>query len=251
MTPKGLHGASETEASADEVKAAERAFQRSVYVSRLMLAAFFTVAVITIVWAIPWFPYGTSVEDYNSRVAMMTLLGSSAAVFAFTAVRLRQKIRGVESRYLMLSSIRYGLGHMRRREYFYDRLLLECDRAKQNKASFTVVVLRARLDGPGPAGATAVQRLVEVLEPLAKEYDWLAPIGTHEVAMFAPKVPGRLAEAYGRDLLTKAQDALDLPGVHLVAGWAAYGPELDEAGEVLGQARQMAAREGTTELFAA
>jgi GGDEF domain-containing protein len=184
------------------------------------------------------------VEDYNSRVAMMMLLAGCAALFAFIAVRMRDKIRRVESTYVTMSSVHDRLTDLRRREYFYDRLLLECDRARQSGVPFSVVVLRAGTDDGATFETTPVQRVVEVLEPLAKEYDWLAPIGVQEVALFAPHLTSEAASAFADDLLARVGASLGLPGVRLTAGFATYGPGLDEAGDLLGQARRTVASPG-------
>ncbi len=226
----------------DKVKAAEKSFHRSVFWSRLTLAAFFTVAVITLIWAIPWFPYGTSVEDYNSRVGMMVLLALAASVFAFVAVRLRDKTRHVESNYATMSTVHNRLTDLRRREYFYDRLLLECDRARQTGGTFAVVVLRTQAEDASTHDMAAVQRVMEAMEPFAKEYDWLAPIGVQEVALFSPLDDRSGARQFAEDLRDRVQSSLALPGVRLGAGWAAYGPELAEAGDLLGQARRSVTR---------
>lgn len=230
--------------STDQVQAVEKSLQRSVLWSRLMLAAFFTVTVITLIWAIPWFPYGTSVEDYNSRVGMMVLLALSASFFAFVAVRLRDKMRHAESTYVTMSSVHDRIADLRRREYFYDRLLLECDRARQTGIAFSVVVLRTKVDEGSSFEVSPVQRVTEVMAPLAKEYDWLAPIGVQEVAMFAPKLTHDAAASFAEDLRSRVQESLHMPHVSLAAGWATYGPGLDEAGDLLGHARRMVSHAG-------
>jgi GGDEF domain-containing protein len=227
---------------ADRVQAAEKSFARSVFWSRLMLSAFFTVTAVTLVWAIPWFPYGTSVEDYNSRVGMMVLLALSAAVFAFAALRLREKMKHVESTYVTMSTVHDRLADLRRREYFYDHLLLECDRAKQSGEIFAVFVLRNLTDQGDMPGVNAVECILEALEPLAKEYDWLAPVGYQEVAMFAPHLASDRAEAFAEDLRRRVDQKLEEVGVRVAAGWAVYGDGLAEAGDLLGQARRTVTR---------
>lgn len=228
-----------------------RSYERSVFWGRLSLAAFFTVTACTIVWAVPWFPYGTDVDDYNTRVGMMVLLALSAAFFAFFAVRLRDRMRRTESTYVTLSSVHDRLTDMRRREYFYDRLLLECDRSRQAAGTFAVVVLRTSSDDAA-AGGSSVHRMVEALEPMAKEYDWLAPIGAQEVALFAPRISEREAPGFAEDLRGRVESALaDTPGVRLLSGWAAYGPGMSDAGDILGQARRMVSKADLPERAAA
>jgi PleD family two-component response regulator len=138
-----------------------------------------------------------------------------------------------------MSTVHDRLTDLRRREYFYDRLLIECDRARETESSFVVVVLRANQTDVASGEAPPVRHLVEAMEPMAREYDWLAPIGVQEVGMFVPNIVPQDTEAFVEDLRGRVEASMGIAGVSLSAGWANYGPELDEAGDLLGQARRM------------
>jgi PleD family two-component response regulator len=151
-----------------------------------------------------------------------------------------------------MSTVHDKLTDMRRREYFYDRLLLECDRAKQTGGTFAVVVLRIATDEGKTYDVSPIQRVVEALEPLAKEYDWLAPIGVQEVAMFTPRLSAEMAPTYATELAERVTASVkDVSGIKVLSGWACYGRDLVEAGDLVGNARRMVARIDPPQIAAA
>ena len=66
-----------------------RAFRKA------MLYVFFTVFVITVLWAVPWLPYGLSVQDYNRRTELLvafSLMASISGLASASTLRKRSAI---------------------------------------------------------------------------------------------------------------------------------------------------------------
>ena len=203
-----------------------------------MLAGFAIVFVAILFWRIPWLPYGLSAEDYNDRVTMLMALVVLASLTAFGTVYYRDLGRRVDQTILTWSSVHNGLGDLRQREYFYDRIVIECDRAQAARGEFTVVALR--LDEAESDEVKEVQnseKALRALAPTAKEADCLAALGPNELGVLAPHTKAPDAAAYAerlRDLVTLTVDASLLVRV----GWSVYPTDAEEAGALVGLARK-------------
>jgi GGDEF domain-containing protein len=215
-----------------------RSYNKALLLSRLMLTAFFVGYVATLVWTIPWFPGGLSTEDYDARTAPLLFLLFFASATAFGAVYLRDRRRRIEQTLLTWNSVHDGLSDLRRREYFYDRIVIECERARTRQSQFTVAVLKLGGEGKTP-GAQQVSRALSALEPLVKEHDCLASISPHEIGVLAPQVTEREAAAFtGKiEALVTAAFGADPNGASVQAGYAIFGRDATDAGELVGTAR--------------
>ncbi len=220
-----------------------RSYERSVFWSRLLLCAFFSVTAAFLIWTIPWLPFGTSAADYHGRVALQTLLGFGAGACALGAVYLRDKTRQKEAALLTWTSVHDSLIDLRRREYFFNRLLVECDKAHDDGHVFAVVVLRLQPEPGTPPELRRIHAALEALEPLSAEYDWLAAIGAVEVAMLAPGIREDTLDTFVGRLKDRVDEALrDDDKVTVIPGWALYGPEASGASDLISRARQMLPR---------
>jgi GGDEF domain-containing protein len=204
---------------------------------KAMFISFALIFVAILFWAIPWLPYGLSVEDYDDRVTLLMVLIILASLTAFGTVYHRDLGRRIEQNIVTWSTVHEGLGDLRQREYFYDRIILECDRASIDHSEFTVVALRLNDDAGGPVGLEASERILRVLAPMAEESDCLAALGPHEIGILAPKTDGAHAAALAERLRSLVALSTDSP-LQVRVGWSVYPADGGEAGGLVGLARQ-------------
>lgn len=203
-----------------------------------MLASFSIIFVAILFWLVPWFPYGLSPEDYNERLAGLLGLLAMASVTAFGAVYHRDLSRRVEQTILTWSTVHEGLGDARKREYFYDRIVIQCERAKAAGSEFTVVALR--LEGSDKDEFKSTQnseKALRILTPTAEESECLAILGPHEIGILAPKADSAHAAAFAerlRSLVAMTAEAT----LKVRVGWAVYPTDSVDAGSLVGVARE-------------
>ena len=221
-----------------------RDYQKANFWRRLMLAAFFTTFASTLFWAIPIFPWGLSASDYTDRLQFLVFLLLLESMTAFGAVYLRDVTHRFEQTLLTWNTVHDGLGDLRRREYLYDRIVIECDSAKRNHGEFVVVALRIDDESEAQEGEN-IERALRALATTVRETDCLAALGPHEIGVLAPRVSTADAPAFAerlRRLLSVA--TIDPEKAVVRAGWAIYGSDGIDAGELVGVARdRLAGRE--------
>jgi hypothetical protein len=213
------------------------AYRRARFFRKAMLAVFVLIFACTIAYAIPWIPGGLEKDDYNQRTLILMAMVMAAATTAFGSIYMRDTSKRIEQTIDTWTSVHQGLGDLRRREYFYERTVHECDLAAGRRSEFTVVALRLREPGvEGPDDKRIFEGL-EALEPLVKEQDCLAVLGPHEIGVLAPRIKSNDAELFAEQLrnciVASTQRSLE---VH--AGFAVYGVDATEAGSLVGIARQ-------------
>lgn len=204
---------------------------------RATLALFFIAFVATVLWAIPWVPYGLSVEDYNERLTFLILLILGACACALGAVYFRTTSERLELAIATWAMLNEGLGDMRRREYFFDRLVTECN-LKDGRGQFTVVTLRLEEPGEVAAQEAKIASAINALEPLVREQDCLAALGPHEIGVLAPRVSAEEAPKFAERLRALVQQASAGRELRVEAAWAVYPSDADEAGALVGTARK-------------
>ena len=178
-----------------------RTYKRAVLWRKTMLICFSLIFIAVVFWAIPWLPYGLSVEDYDSRTLLLVGLMVMASLTAFGAVYHRDLSRRIEQTLVTWSSVHDGLGDLRKREYFYDRIVIECDRAAGSGSQFTVVTMRLEnTDHDEKKAAQLSEQALAILAPTAKESDCLAILGPREIGMLAPDVDAKQALAFSQRL---------------------------------------------------
>lgn len=213
-----------------------RSYQKAQFWRRLILAGFFTVFIATVFYVVPWLPYGLSEADYNGRVTFLLVLMLIATVLAFGAIYLRDLSNRVEQTMLTWTTVNDGLNDLRRREYLFDRIVLECSRAGLAREPFTVVALR--VGGSMNSDTEKIHRAIKALEPIVRDYDCLASLGPHEIAVLAQGIG--TAEAPGLEASLTGIVAEAFPGEEhgISAGHAVFGADATEAGALIGIARE-------------
>jgi hypothetical protein len=216
-----------------------RSYEKAQFWRRLIIAAFFTVFVATILYTVPWLPYGLTTDDYNDQVQFMVILMLMAVCLGFAAVYLRDIGNRVEQTMLTWNTVNDGLSDLRRREYFFDRIVLECSRAGLTNDRFTIVTLR--LTVPLSSDTEKITRAIKALEPVVREYDCLSSLGPHEIAVLAhgigedeaPVLANNLAQ-----LVTGAYPEMPVTDDEVVSGYAVFDVDSNDAGTLIGIARE-------------
>jgi diguanylate cyclase (GGDEF)-like protein len=195
--------------------------------SRLMAVAFWAATGYFLFWAIPWFPGGLSEKDYTGRVALTVILGGVCAVFGVGTLILREYLRRTREALLAWTAVYDDATGLYNRRYFYDRLSLECERARRQGKTFSLVVMhfeRGAGHGRGPS-ARGLRRLAGALTRATRPEDMVALLGGNELAVVAmgvsrkmvPQVIERLKGAL-KGCLVDSGDRLNLR-----LGAATYG----------------------------
>lgn len=162
--------------------------------SRLAMAAFWTMAFLFFLWAIPWLPAGMSVEDYSGPVIFTfsllggcVLLGGVAITLRSLAWRRRQALAALTTAYDRTAGL-----HNRR--YFLEQVEAECKRSAETGEPFALVLFDLGLAperGREPE-AEVVAGLVHaagaVLARSSRLSDIMAAMSRTELAVLMPRV---------------------------------------------------------------
>jgi diguanylate cyclase (GGDEF)-like protein len=209
--------------------------------SRLMAVAFWAAMAYFVFWAVPWFPGGLSEKDYTERVAFTLVLGGICALLGVSTLVLREYLRRTGEALTAWTTVYDGTTGLYNRRYFYDRLSLECERARRQGTTFSLIVMHfehAAGHGRGPS-ADALQRLGTALTRAARSNDLVAVLGANELAVVAlgvsRKMVPQVTERLKRGLegsLTDSGERLDLR-----MGTATYGARCRHPSTLLRLAR--------------
>ncbi len=222
-----------------------REHEKATFWSRLAIAAFYTVFLLTLVWAIPWLPYGTQPEDYTRNVVAALILAGFAAIFAVVAIRLRGRMRRTEETLVTLTTVHHGLIDLRRREHFFNRMLDETRLAVTAQRPLGLVVLRFSPCNDVDSELRQLHRGVEAVESLVPSFDCIAVIGPHEIAALVPDTGPDRASLVAERFRRLAQEAQPLEErVDVRAGWACSLPGETEPGAIISRARGMLQADG-------
>jgi diguanylate cyclase (GGDEF)-like protein len=215
--------------------------------SRLMAVGFWVATAYFFYWAIPWFPGGLSEDDYTKQVSLTLVLGSLCVILGLGTLILRQHLRRMREALLAWTTVYDETTGLYNRRYFLDRLSLECERARRQGATFSLVLMRVEHSdrhGRSPS-AGALRRLGCALTRVARSSDLVALLGSNELAVVAMGVP-RKAAPQVMDRLKKAlQGSLVDSGerLSLRLGVATYGPAYRDPSTLLRSAnRSLAGR---------
>lgn len=210
--------------------------------SRLMVAAFWAALLYFFFWAIPWLPGGLSEEDYNRQLALTLALGSACAVLGVGTLVLRENLRRTREALLAWRTVYDDTTGLFNRRYFYDRLSLECERARRQRHTFSLILMRIEQGtgrGRGPSEG-ALRRLAAALSSAARSDDLVALLGGNELAVVAMGVPARMLPQVTDRLTTALEGLLTDSGgrLSLRVGTTTYGARARDPGTLLRQARR-------------
>jgi diguanylate cyclase (GGDEF)-like protein len=187
--------------------------------SRLMAVAFWVATGYFFFWAIPWFPGGLNEKDYTGRVALTLILGGVCVVLGIGTLILREYLRRTREALLAWTTVYDDTTGLYNRRYFYDRLSLECERARRQGTTFSLVVMHFEHGGGHGRGPSAggLRRLAGALTRATRSEDMVALVGGNELAVVAmgvsrkmvPQVIERLKRALEGSLVDSGE-RLDL-----------------------------------------
>lgn len=209
--------------------------------SRLMAVAFWAATGYFLFWAIPWFPGGLSEQDYTGRVALTLILGAVCAVLGIGSLIFREYLRRTREALLAWTAVYDDTTGLYNRRYFYDRLSLECERARRQGMTFSLFVLhfeRRGSHGRGPSTG-GLRRLAGALTAATRPEDMVALLGGNDLAVavmgvsrkMVPQVIERLQEALEGCLVDSGTR------LNLRLGAATYGPRARHPSTLLRLAR--------------
>jgi len=219
--------------------------------SRLMAVGFWVAIAYFFYWAIPWFPGGLSEEDYTERVALTLIFGSVCVILGVGTLILREHLRRTREALLAWTTVYDETTGLYNRRYFFDRLSLECERARRQGATFSFILMRFEHStghGRGPSGG-ALRRLGAVLTRTMRSNDLVALLGGNELAVVAMGVPRKLApqvvDRLNRALEGSLVDSGERLSVRL--GVATYGTRCRDPSALLRLARRALAGRSSPE----
>jgi diguanylate cyclase (GGDEF)-like protein len=206
-----------------------------------MVMAFWMAMGYFVFWAIPWFPGGLDEKDYTERVAFTFVLAGLCGVLGISTLVVREYLRRTRESLLAWTAVYDDTTGLYNRQYFYDRLSLECERARRQATTFSLIVVRfEHVAGHGRRlSAHALRRLSTALGRVARSNDSVAALGGSELAVVAtgvsrkmvPQVTERLQRAL-EGSLTDAGERLELR-----MGTATYGTRCRHPNTLLRLAR--------------
>ena len=233
---------------ARQARALHRSYYRWLRLSRLVIVAFFAVAVVFFFWITPWLPGGLDRDDYTSEVAFTVYLLAFMGMLGIIGLALRARVERMRESLLAWSAVYDEATGLHTKTYFYDRLAMECERAARGGGVFTVVVLQVRALGARRPVLSHrhLQRLAERVSALIHRTDLVAMLSGNELAVLAVAVGKEERE----ELLTRLRGAVaaelprllgDKPQAVVGAGAATYGAQGTEPGALAQAARASAA----------
>jgi diguanylate cyclase (GGDEF)-like protein len=207
-----------------------------------MAVAFWVATAYFFYWAIPWFPGGLSKEDYTEQVTLTLILGGLCATLGVGTLILRQHLRRTREALLAWTAVYDETTGLYNRRYFFDRLSLECERARRQGATFSLILMRFEHStghGRGPSTA-ALRRLGAVLTRTARSNDLVALLGGNDLAVAAMGVPRKVAPQVVDRLKNALEGSLVDSGdrLSLRLGVATYGARCRDPSALLRSARR-------------
>jgi diguanylate cyclase (GGDEF)-like protein len=227
-----------------------RSYYRWLRLRRLAFAAFMILGFFLVLWLVPWLPGGLDTADYTPELAFTVYLLGGVALTALLVLGFQELARRNRERLTLWSTVYDEATGLHNRTYLYDRLSLECERAKRTGGVFSIIVLQLRIGSPTSVSAPtlsrqALRQVAEVINSLTHPTDLVAMLTGSELAVLAIGVDResrralqeRLREAVAAELprLLDAKAAVDVKG-----GVATYGVDGNDAGTLVQAARTSA-----------
>lgn len=174
-----------------------------VRLSRLTMLGFVVLAGIFVLWAVPWLPSGLEADDYTPQLAFTVYLLGGLALAGLLALTLQELARRDRESLLVWTAVYDETTGLHTRQYLFDRLSLECERARRTDAVFTVIVIQLHLrrtkDGDSVAlPPKALQEVARLIDRLTNPSDMVARLSDSEVAVLA-----MAADRSSRDALSE------------------------------------------------
>ena len=230
----------------NRARRAMRGYYRWLRLSRLAFAACVILAGFFLAWVTPWLPSGLDAKDYTPKVAFTIYLLSGTALVGLLALAFREFARRDREAIMVWANVYDESTGLHTRNYLYDRLSLECERAGRSGTIFSIIVVQVRTgDGGNSARALsrdALQHIAQVIDGLVHPTDPVALLAGNELAVLAVRVghderkeiEDRLRQAVAAELpsLLGAATVIDVK-----AGSSTYGSDGRDPGSLVQAAR--------------
>ena len=232
---KFIRRAGKTERAGRATGSLYRSYFRTLYLSRLAWVAFWGCFVYFMLWSIPLFGIGLSVEDYTPQFAVTVVFAASCMLLGTLSGMLRTTAHRKRETLVAWSSLYDETTGTHTRSHLYDRLSLECERAERHGGSFALLLLKLRtmrggyqLDrGNGDFLRSAAQRV----QSLIRGSDLVALISNDEFGVLlcglsasaASVLAGRLRDSLEWNALDSMGDGESAVDIIVDVGMAAYG----------------------------
>ena len=225
-----------------------KSYFRAATWSRLAFIAFWILAVVFVVWAMPWFHVGMSASDYSPQVVIaLILLGLCPAVTA-VAVLLRSIAKQRREALVAWLSIHDEATGLRTQDYFFERLKLQCELGSQvSEYSVGVVLMSVEEMGrDGRETAPAKKTLHLIGSSIAGEMrptDLVTVLGEREIGVLvsvaSPSALEIVSERVRRSLHGKLEEICGRHGANLMVqlGAASLDATHSDPEALLGAAR--------------
>ena len=225
-------------------------YHKWVRVSRLAIGAFIFMSAIALLWLVPWIPRGLDTNDYSPQTGFTVYLLLSVALLGIISLMVQERTRRNRESLMVWSSVYDETTGLHNRTYLFDRLALECERARRNGDVFSVIVLQIRGGSSNPKAnrtsaplsSSALRSVAEVIDGMTHPTDMVALLSQSELAVLANRVDRearhRLRERLGEAVAHKLPELLPADIlVDVKAGVATYGTDGTEPSVLVQAAR--------------
>ena len=229
------------------VRAAHQNYYRWRRLGRLAQAAFFAMAILCLVWIVPWLPSGLEADDYSPELAFTVYLLVGVAITGVLALASQELARRRRESLMVWAAVYDESTGLHSRTYLNDRLSLECERAERIGGVFSVIILQIRIGSaasrpPPTLSNAAFQKLAEVIDGVTHPTDPVALLSGRELAIIGIGVNQEnrhsLLERLRAAVAGELPGLLDRPAlINVIGGASTYGVEGREVSELIQAAR--------------
>jgi diguanylate cyclase (GGDEF)-like protein len=231
-----------------------RSYHRWLRLSRLAVGSFIFMSAIALLWLIPWTPAGLNTSYYTPQMGFTVYLLASCAALGVIALAVQERARRTREFLTVWSTVYDEVTGLHNRTYFFDRLALECERARRSGEVFSVIILQIRAGNArsrterksAPLSNTAQRKIAEVIDSQTHPTDMVALLSSSELAVLANRVDRdaryQIQERLGEAVTQKIPELLSTPTtVDVKTGAATYGVDGTEPSTLVQAARTSAA----------
>ena len=239
-------------------RAAFSNYYRWLRVSRLAVGSFIFMSAIALLWLIPWTPAGLDPTELTPQVGFTVYLLASCAVLGMIALIVQDRTRRTRESLMVWSTVYDEVTGLHNRTYLFDRLALECERAKRSGELFSVIVLQLRADNARAKTArktarksdllsnSSLRKIADVIDSQTHPTDMVALLSSSELAVLANRIDResrqRLQERLRNAVAAKIPELIATSTlVDVKTGVATYGVDGVEPSVLVQAARTSAA----------
>ena len=163
-----------------------RSYFRTLYLSRLAWVAFWACFVYFLIWSVPLFGVGLSLDDYTPQFSVTIGFAGICMGLGMVTRMLRKTAYRKREALVAWSSLYDEAIGTHTRSHLYDRLSLECERSERHGRPFFLLLLKLRLPGAGPGGKSGrrdgdfLRDAAERVQSLIRSSDLVALVSSDE-----------------------------------------------------------------------